>query len=32
MKTLPKEYNFITPYKSINLHRLGVKKDGGYNR
>ena len=30
MKTLPKEYNFITPYKSINLHRLGVKKDGGY--
>ena len=30
MKTLPKEYNFITPLKSTNLCRLGIKKDGGY--
>ena len=30
MKTLPKEYNFMTPLKSPSLLRLGVKKDGVY--
>ncbi len=30
MKTLPNEYNFLTPFRSPNLSRLGVKKDGGY--
>ena len=32
METLPNEYNFLTPFRSPNLSRLGVKKDGGYIR
>ena len=30
MRTLPLEYHFLTPFKSSNLLRLGIEKDGGY--
>lgn len=30
MKNLPSEYDFLTPNKTLNLFRLGIKKDGGY--
>ena len=30
MKTLPLEYRFLIPFKSPNLLRLGIEKDGGY--
>lgn len=30
MRKLPNEYNFLTPYRSNNLKRLGINKDGGY--
>lgn len=30
MKKLSNDYNFLTPYRSNNLKRLGINKDGGY--